>query len=170
MHGRKSVRSITCGCTACCRHTEKPKLQQMGQLPIERVTPDLVFENVGIDYGGPLLVKYGYVRKPTLVKAYICIFVSLTVKAAHLELVSELTTDAFISALRHFIAHRGKPKLLWSDHGTNFVGAHRELDQLMDFPINKPRKLFLNSARLKTLLGNLYQRDRLISVVCGNHV
>ena len=131
--GRKSVHSITRGCVACRRHAKKPKFQQMGQLPIERVTPDLVFENVGIDYAGPVFVKYGYVRKPTIVKAYICIFVSLTVKAAHLELVSDLTTDAFVSALRRFIARRGKPKLLWSDHGTNFVGAHRELDQLMDF-------------------------------------
>ena len=40
----------------------------------------------------------------------------------------------FISTLRCFIARRGKPKLLWSDHGTNFVGAHKELDQLADFP------------------------------------
>ena len=44
--GRKSVCSITRGCTVCRRHSEKPQLQMMGQLPIERVTPDLVFENV----------------------------------------------------------------------------------------------------------------------------
>ena len=55
-------------------------------------------------------------------------------KAAHLELVSDLTADAFISTLRRFIASRGKPKLLWSDHGTNLVGANKELDQLADFP------------------------------------
>ena len=97
----------------------------MGRLPIERVTPDLVFDNVGVDYAGPVHVKYGYTRKLTVVKAYICVFVSLSVKAVHLELVSDLTTDAFVSALRRFFARRGKPKLIWSDHGTNFVGAQR---------------------------------------------
>lgn len=54
-------------------------------------------------------------------------------KAIHLELVSDLTTDAFVAALRRFIARRGYPSLIWSDHGTNFVGAKRELKELHDF-------------------------------------
>ena len=92
----------------------------IGQLPIERVTPDLVFEDVGVDYAGPVVIKHGYVRKPTLVKAYICIiFVSLMVKAAHIELVSDLTTDAFLSTLRRFIARRGKPKKRISGESEN---------------------------------------------------
>ena len=131
--GRRSVRSVTRGCIICRRNSEKPKPQMMGRLPIERVTPDLVFDNVGVDYAGPVHVKYGYTRKPTVVKAYICVFVSLSVKAVHLELVSDLTTDAFVSALRRFIAHRGKPKLIWSDHGTNFIGAQKDLKQLAEF-------------------------------------
>ena len=135
--GRKAVRSITRGCVVCRRNCEKPKPQMMGQLPMERVTPDLVFEKVGVDYAGPVYLKYGHVRKPTVIKAYICVFVSLTVKAVHLELVSDLTTDAFISALRRFIARRGKPTLLWSDNGTNFVGANKELKQLAEFLENQ---------------------------------
>ena len=63
--------------------------------------------------------------------------VSLSVKAVHLELVSDLTTDTFISALRRFIARRGKPTLIWSDHGTNFVGAQNELKQLAEFLENQ---------------------------------
>ena len=105
----------------------------MGQLPIERVTPDLVFEDVGVDYARPVVIKHGYLRKPTLVKAYICIFVSLTVNAAHIELVSDLSTDAFLSTLIRFIAHQGKPKIIWSNHGTNFVGANNELKMFAEF-------------------------------------
>lgn len=59
----------------------------------------------------------------------ICFFV----KAVHLELVSDLTSDAFIAALRRFIARRGKPSLIRSDNGTNFVGANTELKQLAEF-------------------------------------
>jgi len=105
----------------------------LGQLPIERLTPGPVFDKVGVDYAGPLLIKYGHVRKPTIVKSYICVFVSLTVKAVHLELVSDLTTDAFIACLRRFISRRGIPSLIWSDHGTNFIGAARELKDLYKF-------------------------------------
>ena len=62
-----------------------------------------------------------------------CVFVSLTIKAVHLELVSDLTMDAFIATLRRFIACRGKPSLISSDHGTNFVGVVRELKEFI-FP------------------------------------
>ncbi len=89
----------------------------MGQLPVERVAPDSVFDRAGLDYAGPVYIKHGFVRKPTVVKAYICVFVSLSVKAVHLELVSDLSSEAFIACLRRFIARRGKPSLLWSDHG-----------------------------------------------------
>ena len=66
------------------------------------------------------------VHKPTIVKACVCVFVSLSVKAVHLELVSDLTTGAFIAMLRRFIAHHGKPSSISSDDGTNFVGTSRE--------------------------------------------
>ena len=49
-----------------------------------------------------------------------------------MELVFDLTTDAFVAALRRFVARRGCPTLIWSDHGSNFVGAKRELKALQD--------------------------------------
>ena len=104
----------------------------LGQLPTERLAAGPVFDNVGVDYAGPVYIKYGFVRKPTIVKAYVCVFVSLSVKAVHLELVSDLTTDAFIASLRRFIARRGKPSSIWSDHGTNFVGAAREIKEFIE--------------------------------------
>ena len=121
------------GCGICRRLSARPQPPMMGQLPKERITPDIVFEHVGVDYAGPVRVKLGRVRKPTLVKAYVCVFVSLSTKAVHLELVSDLTTDAFIACLRRFISRRGKPRVIWSDHGSNFVGAARELRELFEF-------------------------------------
>ena len=134
---RKVIRDITRRCVTCRRNSAKPQAQMLGQLPIERVTPDLVFEKVGVDYAGPVYTKYGSTRKPTIVKTYICVFVSLSVKAVHLELVSDLTTEAFIACLRRFIARRGKPSLIWSDHGTNFVGADREIREFVEFLENQ---------------------------------
>ena len=130
---KKSVRSVIRRCTVCRRCSAKPTPQMLGQLPAERVTPGAVFERVGVDYAGPLLVKYGTVRKPVILKAYICVFVSLSVKAVHLEAVSDLTSEAFVAALRRFVARRGTPTLIWSDNGTNFVGANRELKEIYEF-------------------------------------
>ena len=48
-------------------------------------------------------MKYGFVEEPTIVKTYIAVFVSLSVKAVHLELVSEPTSEAFISCLRLYV-------------------------------------------------------------------
>ena len=72
---------------------------------------------VGVDYAGPLQtgVKYGMLRKPVIMKSYICIFVSLNMKAVHLKAVSDSTSEAFIAVLRRF-ACCGSPTLIWSCH------------------------------------------------------
>ena len=131
--GRQVIRSVTRKCITCRRYTARPKPQMLGQLPVERLTPGSAFDKVGVDYAGPVFLKYGYVRKPTVVKAYICVFVSLSVKAVHLELVTNLTSEAFIACLKRFIARCSLPSLIWSDNGTNFTGAARELNELYQF-------------------------------------
>ena len=47
--GHKAIRSIKRSCVVCRRHSAKPYPQLMGQLPKEQVTPDAVFNNVGLD-------------------------------------------------------------------------------------------------------------------------
>lgn len=79
---RRVVCNITSEYTICKRNSAKLKPPIMGKLPMERVTPGPVFDKVGVDYAGPIYVKYGYVRKPTIVKAYISVFVALYVKAS----------------------------------------------------------------------------------------
>ena len=96
------------------------------------------------------------------------VFVSLSVKAVHWELVTDLTSDAFISCLRRFIARRGYPSLLWSDHGSNFTGANREMKELIDCLKNKrTRKKYQNSALSITLNGSSLHSTLLILVGFG---
>ena len=50
------------------------------------------------------------------------------------SIVSDLTSEAFIACLRRFVARCDKPHtIFWSDHGSNFVGASRELAELAAF-------------------------------------
>ncbi|XP_065092427.1 uncharacterized protein LOC135713266 [Ochlerotatus camptorhynchus] len=58
------------------------------------------------------------------------VFVCLVTKAVHLELSADLTTQAFLAALRRFTSRRGKPSLIMCDNAKNFVGSKRELDEL----------------------------------------
>ena len=76
---RKIIRSITRQCVICRRHSIKPQVQLLCQLPAERVSPTPPFQKSGVDYAGPFQIKYGHVRKPTIVKAYIwlCVCSSL---------------------------------------------------------------------------------------------
>ncbi len=83
---------------------------------------------------GPVYTKYGYVCRPVLVKTYICVFVSFSVRAVHWEPVSDLSAEAFLATLRRFVSGRGKPKEMFLDNGTNFVGVSRELKQHVQIP------------------------------------
>ncbi|GFT46848.1 integrase catalytic domain-containing protein [Trichonephila clavipes] len=50
--------------------------------------------------------------------------------AVHLELTSSLSTDAVLLSLRRFIARRERPRVIYSDNGTNFRGADGELSDI----------------------------------------
>ena len=62
-----------------------------------------------------------------------CLFIRLSVKAVHLELLSDLTTEALISELHWFINRCRYALLVLRDHGTNCLGAKQELKKLKDF-------------------------------------
>ncbi|XP_055714965.1 uncharacterized protein LOC129809178 [Phlebotomus papatasi] len=128
--GRNLSRKIVRQCVTCIRARPRPLEQMMGSLPPHRVTYQRPFHATAVDYAGPLLYKTSNLRTAKTAKAYICLFVCLSVKAIHLELVSDLTTDAFLAAFRRFVGRRSAPRHLYSDCGTNFVGAHRELAKI----------------------------------------
>ena len=112
----------------CERVEAKPKPQLLGLLPFARLKPGDVFSSTGVDYAGPIyIIKSGPVRKPIITKSYAAVFVSLSVKAVHLEPVTELITSAFVATLRRFIARRGIPSTMWSENGTNLVDAAKEM-------------------------------------------
>ena len=63
-------------------------------------------------------------------KGYVCLFICLVVRAIHIEIVSDLTTAGFFAAFRRFVARRGQCKVVYSDNGSNFLGASVELQNL----------------------------------------
>jgi len=62
------------------------------------------FTNVGIDYGGPFTIKESRRRNVKTHKAYLALFICLSAKAVHLEIVTDLSTEAFLASLDRFVA------------------------------------------------------------------
>ena len=132
--GAKSViKKRIYNCMTCIRLKAETSKQLMGNLPAYRLQPSRPFERVGVDYAGPFLIKRSKGRCNVTEKAYISLIICFTTKALHLELVSDLTTDAFVAALRRFISRRGRPTDIFSDNGKNFLGAKNAFDELREF-------------------------------------
>lgn len=115
-------------CTTCIRYRGETLEQIMGQLPPERVTESNAFNHTGVDFAGPFECKCTGHRTTKKFKVYVAIFVCMSSRAVHIEIVSDLTTAAFLNSLKRFTARRGLPKTIFSDNGRNFVGASNYLD------------------------------------------
>ncbi|XP_024869083.1 uncharacterized protein LOC112452877 [Temnothorax curvispinosus] len=130
---RSTTRKITRNCVACFKAKPAQSEAIMGSLPSGRVTISKPSSHCGVDYAGPVNLKEGKRRNARICKAYISIFVCFATKAVHIELVSDLTSDAFLATLRRFISRRGRPVNIYSDNGTTFVGANKQIKELYDF-------------------------------------
>lgn len=108
IHGKNLARKAVHKCTRCFRNNPRRLTQIMGDLPSKRVRPQRAFFVSGVDFAGPVttLVNKGRGRKTN--KSYIAVFVCLSRKAIHLEVVSNLSAESFIAALRRFVGRRGK--------------------------------------------------------------
>ncbi|XP_073955668.1 uncharacterized protein [Choristoneura fumiferana] len=114
-------------CVICIRQKAETSTQLMGDLPAVRVKPAKPFLFTGVDFAGPINVRMSKGRGAKSNKAYISLFVCMVTRAFHIELVSNLTSQAFLAGLKRFVARRGRCAEIWSDHGTNFVGAKKDL-------------------------------------------
>ncbi|GFT35357.1 integrase catalytic domain-containing protein [Trichonephila clavipes] len=141
INGKGIARKTVHDCIACFRQKPTGVDQLMGNLPSERVTPSAPFLNSGVDFCGPFQIKFKNQRKGIFSKVYVAIFVCLATKAIHLEAVTDLTTEAFISALKRLCARRGRISTLMSDNATNFKGAAAELNRFIKLICNKNETL-----------------------------
>ncbi|UYV65901.1 hypothetical protein LAZ67_3005848 [Cordylochernes scorpioides] len=114
---RQTIKKIVRRCVTCRRFSAKPVVVEDAPLPATRVHNAKVFEVVGIDLAGPL-----YLKDQT--KTWVVLFTCAVYRCVHLELVISLSTEDFLMALERFIKRRGRPSTIFSDNGTNFVGAN----------------------------------------------
>lgn len=94
----------------------------MGDLPLERLEPDLPpFTTVGVDYLGPFETKRGR----TTLKRYGVLFTCMSSRAVHIEVANSLDTNSCLNSLRRFTCRRGQVKHIRSDNGTNLLAIRK---------------------------------------------
>ena len=119
-----AVRNAIYQCVTCRKLRGPSGEQKMADLPTCRVDDTAPpFTSTGVDYFGPFIIH----ERRKNVKQYGVLFTCLASRAIHIEIAESLDTDSFLNALRRFVARRGNIRQLYSDNGTNFVGAEKEL-------------------------------------------
>ncbi|XP_052771184.1 uncharacterized protein LOC128210870 [Mya arenaria] len=130
LSGREAIREWENECMKCRRRKAQPATQIMAPLPDIRLRNSMkAFCQVAVDFGGPYITVQGRGRRRK--KRYLCLFTCLMSRAVHLEVAFGLDTSSFMNAFYRMVNRRGLPKEMISDNGTNFVGADRELQELV---------------------------------------
>ena len=133
LKGRSLVRKLIYRCPVC-RRFEGPRysVPPPPPLPEFRVSEQPPFTFTGVDFAGPLYIRYP--GKPECSKVWLCLFTCCVVRAVHLDLVPNLTTPAFLMCLKRFVARRGIPRRMISDNGRTFKGAAKVLFSMQKQP------------------------------------
>lgn len=114
----------------CRRRQARPAQQIMAPLPNIRLNMTLrAFASSAVDFAGPFITVQG--RGKRREKRYLCLFTCLASRAVHLEVAYGLDTSSFLNAFYRMVNRRGLPERILSDNGGNFVGANRELKELV---------------------------------------
>ncbi|KAI7792395.1 gag-pol fusion polyprotein [Triplophysa rosa] len=120
--GRRIAQKVVDNCVICKKGRARRCQQVMGSLPQERTRPAAQFEFTAVDLFGPYHVKDD-VKKRVTMKVWGVVFCCMVSRAIHTDLVNTMSTESFLMVSQRFTAIRGHPKKIWSDPGSNFIGA-----------------------------------------------
>lgn len=129
VQGRRIVKRVINECLTCKKQRAKLCRQVMSDLPQERTNRANPFEYTTLDLFGPFEVR-DTVKKRVKKKVWGVVYCCMASRAVHADLVDDQSSESFLQAYSRFTALRGHPKKLWSDRGSNFVGARPALREL----------------------------------------
>lgn len=126
VRGRSFVRKLLHKCLLCKRlEGQHYRTQPNPPLPQYRVRQAHPFSSCGVDYAGPLYTR-------DISKVWICLFTCCATRAVHLELVPDMTAEAFLLCFRRFTARRGVPCRVISDNSKTFKSGSRLIFKILD--------------------------------------
>ena len=130
--GSSVIRKLLAECILCKKLRGKTSTQLMSDLPADRLEEVPPFYNCGLDVLGHFYIseKRATRSHPGSRKMWAVIFVCLVSHAVHIEPLPSMDTSSFRNALQRFMCIRGRPKVIRSDNGTNFVATQSQMSEL----------------------------------------
>ena len=122
--GRRAVRHAVASCVKCQRAFKAPMQQRMAPLPLGRLEAGVPFRHTGVDACGPFRVK---IAGRAFHKVWVCLYTCLAVRAVHLEVLRDMSASSFIDSFMRFRARRPGVRQMYSDNGSNFSAAEKEI-------------------------------------------
>ena len=101
---------------------QKSRSATITRVPLNRLSNDFAFSKIGVDYAGAMYVKDIYSPSKDAQKVYISLYTCLSSRALHLDLVPDMSSEAFVRSLKRCIGRREIPSLIVSDNGKTFKG------------------------------------------------
>ena len=151
--GRQQIRKVIrlCGHKLCKFPNPQGVIQQIGNLPVPRITPGN-FRAVALDFAGPFLIKRCGVCKNqktcdkckkafkpenpisrcSTQKVYICVFCCQSSRAVHLELLNDKTTEEFLLAIKRMANRRSMPLIIHSDNASELIKGKNQIKALYE--------------------------------------
>ncbi|UYV81864.1 hypothetical protein LAZ67_20002726 [Cordylochernes scorpioides] len=117
LKGKRTIRSIISACATCRRYNSKRVQTESIPIPATRIGSTPAFGVIGVDLAGPLTESGGK-------KIWVVLYTCAVYRAVHLELTKTVSTEGFLDTFRRFVARRGRPSIVYSDNGLNFVGCN----------------------------------------------
>ncbi|GFU29942.1 integrase catalytic domain-containing protein [Trichonephila clavipes] len=132
-------------------HSVKERKLCLSHLPRDRIEQSPPFALTGLDFAGSIYVKN------SKEKCYMLFCTFAVTKALHLELVTSLTTEAFLLAFRRFISRSRLCTVIYSDNAKTFKRAEIELRRLWTVITHPDVKEFCASRGMKWKY--IFERD-----------
>ena len=122
--GKNSVRNVLSKCIICQRLSKRKATQKEGNLPAERMAIVPPFYHCALDCLGPFHLRH--TGRGTR-KQFVLIACCMSTRAITLVPLRDMTTSSIINSLIKIHSQFPALKHLYSDNGTNFKGADREI-------------------------------------------
>ena len=131
--GRQLVKKILYKCVTCRRFQGKPYCPPPPPpLPSFRVNEARPFSYTGIDFAGPLYVKDAVASSSK--KVWICLYTCCVTRAVHLDIVPDMTSQAFIRSFKRFTSRRSFPVRVVSDNAKTFKATAKTVAATLESP------------------------------------
>ena len=96
--------------------------QIMAPLPTSRMIMSPTFNEISLDLFGPFEIK-DTVKQRSREKVWGLVVNCVVTRAVHVDITEDYGTDAFLQALRKFVALRGCPTAIHCDKGSQLQAA-----------------------------------------------